>query len=516
MSNKTIVILIIAIAAICCCWLVSCCAGTLFVISRQSVEETVQDYYYNNGSDEQPILENAEPAATATPVVETVEETVEEVIPTETATEEAIEAEAAPTEEAPVEMKAEITADETAEAKPAGETRELSDVEELIINTTEMTRELSTDQKFAPVYLTTDELREQLMNDLDAETDEEYAKETGLYRILGFVPDNFDLKQFYVDLYAEQIAGFYDTEENQMYLMSDLSDYENATTLAHEYTHFLQYNTPKFAEGLDLDSVSDEEYGERSVIISALTEGDATLVEALIDTDDLLEDYDEAYDDDDYETSSSSVYDSAPKYFQDNLLFPYYYGFDFVWYMYAQGGWDAVNKLYEDVPETVEQIMHPEKYLKDHPVDINPEPFRSAIVKDEKDIVAETVLNEADILQIFTSAYKEDWRISDRQAAVAASGWGGGYYIYTSNNDGELLFTKTVWDSEDDAEEAETAFKLYSDARFETAVSKSEWKDADGSSVYLIRQDDILYWMILPEGFDSASVLDLINNGLAM
>ncbi len=515
MSNKTIVIIIAAIAAICCCWLVSCCAGTLFVLSRQSVEETVQDYY-NNGSD-QPILENAEPAATATPVVETetvketVEETVEEAVPTETATEEAVEAEAAPTEEAPVEMKVEIT------AEPVGETRPLSEVEEFIIDMTEMTRELSTDQKFAPVYLTTDELREQLMNDINAETDEEYAKENGLLRILGFVPENFDLKQFYVDLYAEQIAGFYDTEKNQMYLMSDLSDYENATTLAHEYTHYLQYNTPKFAEGLNLDSAPDDEYGERSIIISALVEGDATLVEALLDTDDLLEDYDEDYDydDDDYETSSD-VFDSAPKYFQDDLLFPYYYGFDFVWYMYAQGGWDAVNKLYENVPESVEQIMHPEKYLKDHPVDINPEPFRSAIVKDEKDIIAETVLNEADILQLFTSGYKDDWRISDRQAAVAAEGWGGGYYLYTSNADGELLFAKTVWDSEYDAEEAETAFKLYSDARFETAVSKSEWKDADGSSVYLIRQDDILYWMILPEGFNSADILDLINNGVAM
>lgn len=523
-NNKTTIIVIIAIVAVCWCLLASCCASTLFVVSKHSIQEIVQDLHNNDS--QQPILENAEPekpkpSATEPAVTEsdaaapdTAEPSATEVPVTKPdGTEEApIEAEAAPSDGAEVEMTAEITSADTAE-RASDEKRELSDEEEIIIEATEKTRELTAEDKFAPVYLTTDELRAQLLKDIEAESDEDYAKETGLFRIFGFVPDNFDLKQFYVDLYAEQIAGYYDPQENQMYLISDLSDYENASTLAHEYTHYLQYNTSEFADALNLDNVSEDEYGERSIIISAITEGDATLTEALLDVDSLLEDY---YDIDDAEDFSSTIFDSAPKYFQDDLLFPYSYGFDFVWYTYLQGGWDAVNALYENVPESVEQIMHPEKYLKDHPININPEPFRSVIVKNEKDVVAETVLNEADILMLLSSAYDSNWRISDRQATTAAEGWGGGYYIYTSNDEGDLLFTKIVWDSVDDAKEAETAFKLYSDARFETAVSKSEWKSSDGSSVYLVRQDDILYWMILPEGFDSAEILELVNNGMAM
>ena len=542
-NNKTTIIVIIAIVAVCWCLLVSCCASTLFVVSKQNIQEAVRDYY--GSGTKQPGLATAAPTATAEPTatakptatavpVNATEndgqkqtDDTESLTPPDTAetaavevpvtaaedTEETpVEAEAAPSDGAKVDMSAEITSDITAE-KPAGEKRELSDEEKTIIEATELIRELSAEDKFAPVYLTTEELRAQLMKDIEAESNEAYANENGLFRILGFVPDDFDLKQFYVDLYAEQIAGYYDPEVNQMYLISDMSDYENASTLAHEYTHYLQYNTSAFADALNLDNVPDDEYGERSIIINAITEGDATLAEALLDADVLLEDYDDI---DGMEEYSSSIFDSAPKYFQDNLLFPYSYGFDFVWYMYLQGGWDAVNALYENVPESVEQIMHPEKYLKDHPVDINPEPFRSAIVKNENDVVAETVLNEADILMLLTSAYDENWRITDRQAAAAAEGWGGGYYIYTSNDQGELLFTKLVWDSVADAQEAETAFKLYSDARFETAVSKSEWKSSDGSSVYLIRRDDILYWMILPAGFDSAEILELVNNGMAM
>ncbi len=530
-NNKTTIIVIIAIVAVCWCLLVSCCASTLFVVSKQNIQEVVQNY--SNNDNKQPILENAEPTTTVVPMNETenveqentdaadftktpdsVEPTADEdhVTPSEDTEEAPIEADADPSDGVKVEMTAEITSADTTE-KPAGEKRELSDEEQTIIEATEKTRELSAEDKFAPVYLTTEELRAQLMKEVEAESDENYAKETGLFRILGFVPDDFDLKQFYVDLYAEQIAGYYDPKENQMYLISDMSDYENASTLAHEYTHYLQYNNSEFADALNLDDLPKNEYGERSIIINAITEGDATLAEALLDVDILLENYDDI---DDPEENTSSVFDSAPKYFQDNLLFPYSYGFDFVWYAYLQGGWDAVNALYENVPESVEQIMHPEKYLKDHPVDINPEPFRSAIVKDEKDVVAETVLNEADVLTLLSSAYDPNWRISERQATVASEGWGGGYYIYTSNDQGELFFTKLVWDSVDDAKEAETAFKLYSDARFETAVSKSEWKSSDGSSVYLVRRDDILYWMILPSGFDSTEILELVNNGMSM
>ena len=112
--------------------------------------------------------------------------------------------------------------------------------------------------------------------------------------------------------------------------------------------------------------------------------------------------------------------------------------------------------------------------------------------------------------------YDEAWQLSDRQAAVSAEGWGGGGFIFAEDDDKPLFFAKIVWDSVDDAKEAETAFTLYSDKRFGKQTGELVWSGEDGAAVHLIRQDDVLYWMILPESFVAEDFLKLINTGSAL
>ena len=387
----------------------------------------------------------------------------------------------------------------------------LSKAEQLIINETEKIRQLSADEKMAPVYQTEEELRNYLVDQLKDVTDEELKDELNLYYILGFAPKGFDLRQFYVDMYSEQIAGFYDPEENLMYLIEDDSSYNNAVTLAHEYTHYLQYNNSDFKDILVYDDDYCEENGEKCIIIDAIIEGDATLTESLIDVDSIIGSY---KNNSNNSSTENDVFDNAPKFFQDSMLFPYIYGYDFVMYQYLKGGFDHVNKLYTNLPESVEQIMHPEKYLHDKPVDVTMEPFRSLISK-EFDIIQDDVLNESDILMILSSGYKNEWQLNERQAAAGAAGWGGGSFIFGENNNEFIFFSKTVWDNVKEAEEAETVFALYSDKRFGNSVGLNEWKD-DSFNVHLIRQDDVLFWMIFPDNFEADTFLDLIKNGSVM
>ena len=390
---------------------------------------------------------------------------------------------------------------------------ELSRVEQMVIDETEKVRGLTAQTPLAPVYQTTEDLRNYMIAQLEDVSDEDMNKDLKLYAILGFAPENFDLRQFYVDMYSEQIAGFYDPDENQMYLIEDDSAYNNAVTLAHEYTHYLQYNNPDFSEYLVHDDDFCEENGETCIILDALIEGDAMLTESRVNVENLIG----SYNDNSGQASSddSSIYDSAPKFFQDSLLFPYMYGYDFVSYHYLKGGFDHVNDLFKNLPQSVEQIMHPEKYLKDEPVEVNVDPFHAQI-SEKFDIIKEDVLNESDVMMILSSGYQEDWQLSDRQAASAAEGWGGGTYIFAENEDKPLFFSKTVWDSERDAEEAETVFSLYCDKRFSKTDIPSLWTGEDNSKVYLIRQDDILYWMILPDNFNSDNFVELIRNGSAL
>ena len=466
-TNKTILIVVIAIIALCGCITVSCCAFTFYALSH--IDKNKVGEFVSNA-----------------PIDSEIETILSAEHPVDPETETGVE----------TELPADgLTAEELK-----------------IIQLTEETRGITAETKLAPIYKTTEELRQDMIEQLQETTDEELADELGLYNILGFAPEDFDLRQFYVDLYTEQIAGFYDPDENAMYLITDIDPRENALTLAHEYTHYLQYNYEPFDEVLNYDDDFCEENGETCIVIDALVEGDASLTENLLDVEETIL---KAPEDQSGEAASSGVFDNAPKFFQDSLLFPYIYGFDFVAYHYLKGGFDAVNDLFINLPESVEQIMHPEKYLKDSPVSVTLEPFRSMIAGNFE-IVQEDVLDEADIMELLGSGYDTEWQLSERQAAAGAEGWGGGSYIFARSEGKPLFFSKVIWDSEDEAKEAETTFSMYSDKRFGNRNDGSFWQAADGSVVYLIRQGDVLYWMILPDNFEADTLVETILHGSAL
>ena len=211
--NKTILIVVIAIIALCGCLMVSCCALTFYTLSR--VDRNKVSELLSEGESE-PVHISYTGDTAGSPEMNTAEQPIEGL---------------------------------TAE-------------EQKIIQLTEETRGISAETKLAPVYKTADELRQDLIEQLEETTDEDLAKELALYNILGFAPEDFDLRQFYVDIYTEQIAGFYDPDENTMYLITDIDPRENALTLAHEYTHYLQYNYEPFDEVLNYDDDFCEENGE--------------------------------------------------------------------------------------------------------------------------------------------------------------------------------------------------------------------------------------------------------------
>ena len=458
-KEKTILLVVLAALALCSCLIMSCCAASVLVLSRVDRSAVLESLSGETEGSAKTDIENNVPSFENT------------------------------------------DGDE-----------ELSQAERLIIAETEKIRGLKADEPLAPVYQTEDELREYMISQLADVSDDEIKDELGLYTLLGFAPKDFDLRQFYVDLYTEQIAGFYDPEENQMYLIEDISPYENALTLAHEYTHYLQYNNPEFEKTLVYDDSYCEDHGEECLVIDSIIEGDASLTEGLIDPEKIIGKYNQGVSGSE---PSSSVFDTAPRFFQDSLVFPYLYGYDFVAYHYLKGGFDAVNDLYINLPQSVEQIIHPEKYLTDAPVDVTLEPFRSIITKDFE-VIREDVLNESDIMMTLSCGYDEAWQLSDRQASVGADGWGGGAFLFAEKDDQPLFFSKIVWDDENEAKEAETLFTIYLDKRFGESEDNKIWKTQDQSTSYLIRQNDVLYWMILPDNFDAENMLNLLENGSAL
>src|SRR5690606_2769545 len=92
---------------------------------------------------------------------------------------------------------------------------------------------------------------------------------------------------------------------------------------------------------------------------TALIEGDATTAEVLyLVENDLIDQILEESEDYD-----STAVDDAPFFLSETLYFPYNEGAEFVMSFWTEGGWDAVDAVWQNPPSTSEQILHPEKYV---------------------------------------------------------------------------------------------------------------------------------------------------------
>jgi hypothetical protein len=339
-------------------------------------------------------------------------------------------------------------------------------------------------------------------------SDEDAVRDAQVLSTLGLLPDDFDLKTFYNELYSEQIAGFYDDEEKAMYVVqgAGFGGYEKMT-YAHEYTHFLQDQTYDLENGLLLNDEVCEADSERCAAVTALIEGDAVMTEYLWfqnyatqkDYDDMMETYDN------YE---SPILDSAPPYMAADLYFPYDNGLAFVQQLFEEGGYAAVDEAYANVPVSTEQILHPERYPDDVPVTVDLPDLTEALGGNWY-LHDQNVMGEWYTFLILNKAYDSDFRLPEDTAAAAAEGWGGDAYAFYLNPDTDdvVFVMDVVWDTTEDANEFTDAFVEYASQRWSPSPISSvrSWTGVDGTVVFW-QDGDRTVWITAPT-FEMASAI---------
>lgn len=383
----------------------------------------------------------------------------------------------------------------------------LAQMEEIEAQVTQL-RGLSSTSPVERSLLSPDDLYQHVLDDfLDDYTEEDAADDAIVLSLLGLLEPDFDLFNFYLDLYSEQIAGFYDDEVKKMFVVQEggFQGMERIT-YAHEYVHALQDQIWDFEEGLDFNDESCELDTERCAGIISLVEGDATLLEEQwlmayateTDISQILEFY-EGY--------QSPVYDSAPYFMQQDFLFPYTYGTDFVRQIHSQGGWEAVDAVYSDPPISTEQILHPERYPWDTPISLDHPDLESALGGVWQEIEY-NVMGEW-FTQLILSEH-----VGDDLSIVAAEGWGGDVYVAMANDDKGVgaLFLMTLWDSARDAQEFAAAFLDYGDARFgrrDVGSGIFTWESSEGSVIFE-RVGNQTLWILAPD----AETVDAIRSSV--
>ena len=328
-------------------------------------------------------------------------------------------------------------------------------------------RELDVASKVQEGYVSRDnfsEYVETFYGALNAAERAQFQTLTIMMQMLRMIGPEDDLLEIGSQSDSVGIAGFYDPYQKRLVVVADglTGGANEEATFAHEYTHALQdqrFNLVQF-----LTSDAKDEGLEYDRTLSCVIEGDAS-VSALKYLEDVYGDnWIEVIiaDLSSFEEELRSVVElqsSVPPAILRYTLFNYNECASFALEVWEEGGWDAVDALYETPPSTTEQILHPERYFNgEQALRVEMSNLRTALGLGWR--LADTApFGEFDVFNYLSST-----GIQPFTARSAADGWGGGSMKLYTLGGGEqrevLLHIALVWDTESQLDQFRAAFEI--------------------------------------------------------
>jgi hypothetical protein len=168
--------------------------------------------------------------------------------------------------------------------------------------------------------------------------------------------------------------------------------------------------------------------------------------------------------------------------------------------LYKKGGWNEVSQAFTTLPQSTEQVLHPDKYFAhEAPVKLTLTDLTS-LLNDSKS--ASPAAADGSTVQPTWKRIAGDvngeWGFylildqflnSPADSRRAAAGWAGDRTALYENEKGEVLYVSlSSWDSEGDASEFFDAYVKRTDVRYAPAASSSAgasattrtWKTLEG------------------------------------
>ncbi len=326
-------------------------------------------------------------------------------------------------------------------------------------------------------------VNEQLVSELD---EEEVAGQDAMFTLLGMLDPDVDLGQLLIDLYTEQVAGFYDPDAKEMVVPVSIDGITplQEITIAHELVHALTDQHFDFND--EYERRVDEGTGDDAAGMLGLVEGDATYQQFLY-----LESFDpakaaraalEAM------SIDTSVLQGVPQWIQKDLSFPYEQGLVFTGYLVSEGGLKAVDEAYQAPPSTTEQILDPVKYTRNElPEDLAP----LSVDLDGWELFDEASFGEWGVRLLLTDT------LPPGELVQVASGWGNDTYRLFLRGDDTTIVWSYLAETVEDAEELTNALITHVRSRMDVGASEESLGGLEfvGGSTYAFidRIDDRIY-----------------------
>ena len=329
----------------------------------------------------------------------------------------------------------------------------------------------------------------------------------------GLIKKGTDLKKTFLNLYTEQIAGFYDNKTRELYVIDNpkITSLESSIVISHELTHALQdqyFDLTKFIKSATTQ--------DKSLARLSLIEGEAMLssveymskslvsggLESLRAIGELLKNPIGG-------SFSSDALSQTPGFLVEQMIFPYTEGMKFTSYIKENSGdWAGLNQVYNKPPLSTEQIMHPEKYIADEkPVEIK---IDEKLLKDKNySFIKKDTLGEFFLLNYFLEYLGED------ESKQASSGWGGDTSIlFSDKKDNTLMIYTSVWDTPKDAKEFFDSYKSALRSRYRSRINVNKENNfsfsakTDTGLVYLTIKDKAVN---IAEGFNDKNKITILK-----
>ncbi len=372
------------------------------------------------------------------------------------------------------------------------ETAILDEIEQQVV----AIRGLQPTQDVAREIIDEAKLRELLSATFDEEAPPAYVAATDrLYKALGLLPPDADLKTLSLDMLSAGVAGFYRDDEKKMYVVSrgGALGAEDKITYAHEYTHALQdQHFPVFADQAKVLDRSDWILGRQAVY-----EGDATILMSYWAVAHLAPEELGQITQPGTNAEQQAVLDSMPAIMREPLLYPYLTGGPYVLTAQMAGGWPAVDAFYGSMPESTEQILHPDKYAANEaPVAVSVPASLAQDLGSGWSVPLEDTFGEFQM-----GIWLREGGVEATAANDAAAGWGGDRLAVVEGPDGAwAVAIHTAWDTTTDAEAFEVAAT--------TALAK-----AGGPGQVLPGEGGKVRWVLVG---DDAGTLDTVAGVLGL
>jgi hypothetical protein len=329
----------------------------------------------------------------------------------------------------------------------------------------------------------TERVNQQLTTELDRE---QVAGQDAMFTLLGMLDPDVDLEQLLIDLYTEQVAGFYDPDAKEMVVPVSIDGITplQEITIAHELVHALTDQHFDFND--EYERRVEEGTGDDAAGMLGLVEGDATYQQFLY-----LESFDPAKAANaalEALSIDTSVLQDVPSWIQKDLTFPYEQGLVFAGYLVQEGGLKAVDEAYQAPPSTTEQILDPVKYTRNElPEDLAP----LTVELDGWDLFDEAAFGEWGVRLLLTDT------LPPGELTQVAAGWGNDTYRLFLRGDDTTFVWSYLAETVEDAEELTNALITHLRTRMDVGTSQESLGGLEfvGGSTYAFidRVDDAIF-----------------------